>query len=158
MKFPEKVYTEDEVRLARSLVRAGYHHKLRVVGSKEFRLKVEEALKLVKKAGRYDFLRRYIRSIIEVDGFSQLREADASIWLNWYAVEDPIEAASFIIQKAWQMSVYLEGIKHYGHLGETAAISERIKFLRDLKAKSHDPKIKEECEKKLKTWEESVFL
>ena len=158
MDFPKRVYTQDEVRRARSLIERGYRHRLRVVGSPEFRSKVKEALKLIEKAGRYDFLRRNIRAIVEIDGLSQLREAEASIWMNRYAVEDPLEAAGFIIQKAWQMDAYLKGMIYYGHLGETAAVNARLNFLKELKAKSRDPKVREECERRLRLWEESRLL
>ncbi|RJS85758.1 hypothetical protein CW702_00730 [Candidatus Bathyarchaeota archaeon] len=158
MKFPSRVYTEEEVELARTLIRRGYRHRIRIIGSQDFRSKVRAALSLIKKAGKYDFLRSYIRSIVEINGLSQLREADASIWLNKYAVEDPYEAASFIMQKAWQMSIYLQGIRHYGHIGETAAIKERIRFLKELRDRCRDPKIRSECDKILSLWQESVFL
>jgi len=158
MAFPRRVYTQDEVRRAKSLIDGGYRHRLRIIGSPEFKSKVKDALSLIKEAGRYDFLRRNIRAIVEIEGLSQLREAEASIWMNRYAVEDPFEAAGFIIQKAWQMDAYLRGVLYYGHVGETAAVSVRISFLRELKAKSRDPKVREECERRLRLWEESKLL
>ncbi len=56
------------------------------------------------------------------------------------------------------MKEYLEGKLYYGHVGETKAINVRIKFLEALKNRSKDPKIKEECERRLRLWEESKFL
>ncbi|MDI6847018.1 MAG: hypothetical protein QMD23_02665 [Candidatus Bathyarchaeia archaeon] len=60
---------------------------------------MKQALKLVKTAGYYNFLRTYLRSIVEIDGLTQLREADAAIWANKYAMENPVDAASLFIQK-----------------------------------------------------------
>lgn len=158
MKFPERVYTTSEVELARSLIDKGYRHRLRIIGSEAFRSKVKEALKLIKKAGYYNFLRTYIKRILEIEGLSQLRESEASIWVNKYAVEDPYEAAGFIIQKAWQMKAYLEGLPYYGHVGEFEATKIRIKFFKDLKKRSKDLEVQKRCEKIIKFWEESVFL
>ena len=158
MEFPKRIYTEEEVTLAKTLIEMGHQHRLQIIGSKEFRRKVREALKMIKKAGYYNFLRTYIRAIREIDGLSQLREAEASIWANKYTMENPIEAAGFIIQKAWQMRDYIEGEPYYGHIGETRAVRIRIKFLERLKERSKDPKIREECEMRLKLWDESVFL
>ena len=158
MKFPERVYTHDEVRLARGLIDKGYRHRLRVVGSRVFKEKTREALRHVRTAGYYDFLRTYIRAIREIEGLSQLREAEASIWANVYAVGDPIDAACFFIQKAWQMKNYIEGKSYYGHVGETRAVDARLTFLETLGKKSRDPKVREECQRKMREWDESKFL
>jgi len=158
MKFPERVYTYDEVRLARVLIGKGHRHRLRVVGSQAFKEKTRKALKLIKTAGQYDFLRTYIRMIREIDGLSQLREAEAAIWANIYAVNDAIGAACFFVQKAWQMKDYIEGKTYYGHIGETRAFDKRLRFLETLSRKSRDPRVREETERKMREWDESRFL
>ena len=157
-KFPSRVYTYKEVRLAKFLIDNGYRHRLRVIGGKAFKDKVKGALKLIRTAGYYDLLRTYIKQILEIRGFSQLREAEASIWANAYTVENPLEAASFFIQKAWQMKRYLEGKLYFGHVGETEAIDMRIKFLETLRDKSRDQAVKDRCEELLKLWDESRLL
>ncbi|MEM1539026.1 MAG: hypothetical protein QXW82_01810 [Candidatus Bathyarchaeia archaeon] len=158
MTFPDKIYTADEVREARELLERGYRHRLRIKGSLDFRQKVKAALKLIKKAGYYDFLRTYIREIIEIDGLTQLRESEASIWANKYAVQNPVDSASFFIQKANQMKEYLEGLPYYGGEAEKRSVEKRIEFLETLKRKSGDKEVKEECERLLKSWSESIFL
>lgn len=158
MEFPEKIYTHEEIRLARSLIEGGYRHRLRIVGSKAFKEMVREALKLIRRAGYYDFVRANLRMIKEIDGFSQLREADATLWANTYVMRDPVNAASFIFQKAWQMSEYLMERRHYGHIGETLAINMRVRFLKRLRDRIRDPEVKAECERKLKLWDEGVLL
>ncbi|MCK4313195.1 hypothetical protein KAW04_00355, partial [Candidatus Bathyarchaeota archaeon] len=70
MEFPKRIYTVEEVERAAELVRRGYKHRLRVRGSLIFKQKVGQALKLVKTAGYYDFLRAYICSIVEIDGIT----------------------------------------------------------------------------------------
>jgi len=156
--FPERVYTDDEVRLAKSLIDRGYRHRLRILGSPVFKAKTREALRLVKTAGYSDFLRTYIRRVREVEGLSQLREAESSIWANIYTVEDAVDAAGFFVQKAYQMKTYIEGKIYYGHQGETKAVDSRLMFLKTLGEQSKVPKIKEICEKRLKTWDESKFF
>lgn len=158
MEFPKRVYTHDEVRSARVLIDRGYRHRLRIVGSQAFRQKVREALKLIKTAGHYDFLRTYIRAIREIDGLSQLREAEASVWANAYTVEKPIGAACLFVQKAWQMKRYIEGKVYYGHAGEAEAVDARLRFLEELGKKSKDPKVSEECRRRIQAWDESKFL
>jgi hypothetical protein len=157
-KFPERIYTYDEVRSARVLISKGYQHRLRIKGSRTFREKTQKALKLVKTAGYYDFLRTYIRMIREIEGLSQLREAEAALWVNIYAVEDAVDAACFFVQKAWQMKNYIEGKTYYGHLGETVAVDASLRFLETLMRRSKDPKIRERCQRKMKIWDESKFL
>jgi hypothetical protein len=156
MEFPERVYTVEEVKKARALLTEGYKHRLRVVGSQDFKLKVKEALKLIKAAKYYDFLRTYIRQIREIGGLSQLREAEVAIWANEYAVSDPIEAASFIIQKAQQMKDFIEGRLYYDK-GEMAAVEKRIEFLETLRDISSDQALKKKCEENLKRWTELMF-
>ncbi|HVP93251.1 MAG TPA: hypothetical protein VMS94_05875, partial [Acidobacteriota bacterium] len=127
-------------------------------GSSNFGQKVKESLRLVKIAGYYEFLRTYIRYIIEIDGLTQLREADAAIWANRYAVENPVDAASVFIQKTNHMKEYLESKLYYGGEAEARSVKKRIEFLKELKEKSKERKIKEECERLLKSWSDSVFL
>ncbi len=158
MEFPKRIYTTDEVRKAGELVKEGYKHRLRVKGSPNFKKKMQQALRLVKTAGCYSFLRTYIRSIVEIDGLTQLREADATIWANRYAVENPVDAASLFIQKANHMREYLEGRLYFGGAAETRSVQKRVEFLEVLKKKSRKKEVKEECTRLLKSWSESVFL
>jgi len=135
-----------------------FKHRLIVVGSPEFKQKVREALRLVKTAGYYGFLKTYIRGIIEIDGFTQLRESEAVIWANKYAVANPVDAASMFIQKANHMKDYLEGRIHYGGEAERRSVEKRIEFLRALKSKTRKREVKDECERLLASWSESVYL
>ena len=158
MEFPKRIYTGEEVKKAKELVDKGYKHRLRVKGSSIFKQKVNQALKLVKTASYYEFLRTYIRSIIEIDGLTQLREAEAAIWANKYAVANPVDAASLFVQKANHMKEYLEGKLYYGGAAEKRSVEKRIEFLKTLKKKSREKEVKEECERLLSSWSESVFL
>ena len=155
MDFPQKVYTADEVKRAKELVDKGYKHQITVKGKPKFKRKVEQALELVKIAGYYDFLRTYLRSIVEVDGLTQLRETDAKIWANEYAVENPVDAASLFIQKANSMKEYLEGKLYYGGTAEKRSVKKRIDFLKALKTKSNKKEVVAECERLLQFWNES---
>jgi len=156
MRFPERVYTIKEVKRAKGLIEKGYKHRLKVVGSPEFRNKTKEALKLIRTAKHYDFLRTYIRQIREIHGLSQLREAEAAIWANKYTVADPVEAAGFIIQKAQQMKDFIEG-KLYYDKGEIRAVEKRIEFLETLRDRSKNQAVKKKCEENLKRWAELTF-
>ena len=156
MEFPERVYTEKEVKTARELVNKGYKHNLTVEGSPNFKQKVKETLELVKTAGYYELLRTYIRKIIEIDGLTQLRETEASIWANKFAVENPVDAASLLIQKANHMKEYLEGELYYGGTAEKRSVEKRIKFLEVLKEKSQNENVKKECARLLQMWEDSA--
>jgi len=156
MGFPERVYTVEEVKRAIVLIAKGYKHRLRVVGSQDFKHKVKEALKLIKAAKYYNFLRTYIRQIREIDGLSQLREAEVAIWANRHAVADPVEAAGFIIQKAQQMKDFLEGNLYYDK-GELRAVKKRIEFLETLRDTSKKQAVKKKCEETLKRWAELMF-
>lgn len=158
MGFPKRVFTQKEVEKARGLIEEGYRHKIKVVGNPRFREKVEEALKLIKTAEHHNFLQKYIRSITEIEGLSQLREADAAIWANMHTVAEPIEAAGFFMQKAQQMKDYLEGRPYFRGPEEATAIRKRIEFLEALRNKSKDETIIKKCEEALKRWEESKFL
>jgi hypothetical protein len=155
MKFPERVYTQKEVKTARELVNKGYKHSLTVEGSPNFEQQVNQALELAKTAGYYDFLRTYIRKIMEIDGITQLRETEAVIWANIFAVENPVDAASFLVQKAYQMKKYLEGEVYYGGTAEKRSVEKRIQFLEVLKSKSQDESVKEECARLLQMWADS---
>lgn len=156
--FPERVYTVNEVEKARKLVESGYKHELVVKGNPQFTKEVEEVLKHIKTAEFYDFLRTYIRQIVEIDGFSQLREAEAAIWVNMQLLENPIEAAGFFIQKAAQMKEFLEGKLYYGGAAEARSVEKRIEFLKTLRIKSKNRAVKNECDKILKSWADSTFL
>lgn len=155
MKFPERVYTAKEVKTARELINKGYKHSLTVEGSSNFKEKVRQGLELIRTAGYYEFLRIYIRQIIEIDGLTQLREAEAAIWANKFAVENPVDAASLFVQKANHMKEYLEGKLYYGGIAEKRSVEKRIEFLEILKKKSQDKSVKEECERLLQMWEDS---
>ena len=158
LRFPKRVYTENEVEEARRLVQSGYKHRLMLKGTLSFKEKVRAALEHVKTAGFYGFLRRYIRQIVEIDGFSQLREADVALWVNLHLLEDPIDAAGFFIQKASQMQEFLEGQLYYGGKAEARSVEKRVGFLKTLKHSSKDARVKTECERLLKQWAESKFL
>jgi len=157
MEFPERVFTEEEVKRARELIEKGYKHRLKVTGSPGFKRKVGKTLKLIKDAGYYDFLRTYIRQIEEIEGFSQLHEADAAIWANMPMLDDSVDAASYIVQKAQQMKDYIEGKLYYG-TGEMTAIEKRLEFLEKLKKQSNSEDIKKKCDNLLKRWSESKMM
>jgi hypothetical protein len=156
LNFPQRVYTEKEVKIARELVNKGYTHSLTVEGSPNFERKVNEALDLLKIAGYYEFLRTYIRKIMEIDGLTQLRETEVEIWANKFAVESSVDAASLFIQKANQMKEYLEGKLYYGGIAEQRSVEERMKFLEVLKEKSQDESVKKECTRILQMWKDSA--
>ncbi len=156
--FPERVYTQDEVERAKELIRNGYKHGLEIRGSRGFSNKVREALKLVKTAGYYELLRTYIRRIEEIDGLTQLRQADALIWTNKYAMENSVDAASFLVQKAIIMKTYLEGELYYGGKAEKWFDQKRIEFLQTLRAKSKDQEVVNECDRLLKMWNDSSLV
>ncbi|MGB9842458.1 MAG: hypothetical protein ACPLKZ_07050 [Candidatus Bathyarchaeales archaeon] len=155
MKFPKRVYTKKEVKAAIDLISSGYKHELIVEGSPEFKEKTCQALELIKTAGFYDFLRTYIREILEIDGLTQLRETEVAIWANKFAVENPVDAASLFIQKASQMKEYLEGELYYGGTAEKRSVEKRMEFLEILKQKTNDESVKAECERLLQMWKDS---
>jgi hypothetical protein len=157
MNFPEKVYTIKEVKSAKALVDKGYKHNLVIEGSTEFKQKVSQALELIKTAGYFDFLRTYLRKIMEIDGISQLRETEVAIWAGKFAVENPVDAASLFIQKAYHMKEYLEGELYYGGNAEKRSVTKRVEFLESLKDKTSDKVVKEECERLLEMWKDSSF-
>ena len=158
MNFPKRVYTAREVKKAKELVDKGYKHLLTVEGDTNFKEKVNEILELIKTAEHYEFLRTYIRSIIEIDGLTQLREADAAIWANEYTVENPVDAASVLVQKASHMKEYLEGKLYYGGEAEKRSVEKRKRFLETLKKKTQEKDVEEECDRLLKLWNESSLV
>lgn len=155
MSFPDRVYTAEEVKNAKSLIDQGHKHNLIVEGTPEFRKQVHQALELIKTAGYHDFLQSYIRKIMEIDGITQLRETEVVIWANKFAVENPVDAASLFIQKAYHMKEYLDGELYYGGNAEKRSVAKRIEFLKTLKDKTEDKDIKEECERLLEMWKDS---
>lgn len=136
-------------------------YRLKIEGSPDFREMVQQALRLVKAAGYYDFLKTYIRCIKEIDGFTQLRVSEATIWANKYAVENPVDAASRFIQEAYYMQMQIEGKHmepyHEGML-ELKSFEKRIEFLKKLREKSRKPEVKSICDKLLKMWDESLLI
>jgi hypothetical protein len=158
LEFPKRIYTVEEVKKAKELIDKGYKHHLRVKGSPNFKQKVRQSLTLVKIAGYYEFLRTYIRSVEEIDGLTQLREANAAIWANKYAVESSVDAASVFVQKANHMKEYIEGKLYYGGEAEKRSVTKRIEFLKVLKEKTREDKVKKECVRLLKFWDESSLV
>ncbi len=157
MEFPRRIYTVTEFMQARRCVEAGYKHRLRVVGSRGFKEKVERIKSLLRTTDYYDFLRTYIRCIKEIDGIGQLRETEATIWLNTYLVANPVEGARFLVQKTQQMKDYLEGRQYYD-TGEMAAVETSIDFLRELDGKRLSDDLKQLCHASLKQWTEDRVL
>ncbi|XHH08254.1 MAG: hypothetical protein ACFCUE_11870 [Candidatus Bathyarchaeia archaeon] len=155
MSFPQNLYTTKEICAAKELISKGYKHDITIDGSADFKTKVNQALDYLKTAGYYDFLRTYIKDITEIDGITQLRETEVAIWANQYAVENPVDAASLIIQKAFSMKEYLEGELYYGGNAEKRSVVKRVEFLQTLKEKTVDPKVKQECQRLLDLWAES---
>jgi hypothetical protein len=155
MDFPERVYTAEEVKNAKTLVDQGYKHNLSIEGTKDFVSKVNNALEQIKTAGFFDFLKRYIRKIVEIDGITQLRETEVTIWANKFAVENSVDAASLFVQKAYHMKEYLEGKLYYGGTAEKRSVTKRIEFLQVLKEKTESQSVKEECDRLLEMWKDS---
>jgi hypothetical protein len=154
-EFPERVYTAEEVKTAKELVDQGYKHNLSVEGSEQFKEKTNQVLELIKAGGYFGFFQSYIRKIMEIDGLSQLRETEAAIWANKFAVENTVDAASLFVQKAYSMKEYLEGELYYGGSAEKRSVAKRVEFLNALSEKSDDKSVKEECERLLQMWKES---
>jgi len=92
---------------------------------------------------------------MEIDGLTQLRETEAAIWANKFAVENIVDAASLFVQKAYSMKEYLEGELYYGGSAEKRSVAKRIEFLNMLSEKSDDKNVKKECERLLQMWKES---
>ncbi len=156
MSFPERVYTVEELQQARELIEKGYKHSVTIEGTPDFKQKAEEVLNLIKTAGYYDFLRTYIKKIVEIEGLTQLRESEVAIWASKYTITDPVDAASLFIQKTQQMKDYIDG-KLYYEMAELRAIKKRIEFLKTLKEKSNSHAVKKSCEELLKRWAETTF-
>jgi hypothetical protein len=157
-EFPERVYTVDEVKTARKLVEAGYKHTLTITGSASFQKQAHKALEYIKTAGFHDFLRTYIRQIVEINGVSQLRESEAAIWANTQLLENLVQAAGFFVQKAYQMQEFLAGKQYYGGAAEARSVEKRIAFLKALKKNTSNPDVRKECSAILKQWKESTFV
>ena len=155
MSFPERVYTAEEVKTAKELVDRGYKHKLTIKGSADFKEKINQVLELIKTAGYFDFLRTYVRRIMEIDGITQLRETEVAIWANKFAVENSVDAASLFVQKAYSMKEYLQGELYYGGNAEKRSVAKRMEFLNVLRDKSGNKNVKEECDRLLQMWKES---
>jgi hypothetical protein len=75
-----------------------------------------------------------------------------------YAVENPVDAASLLVQKANHMKEYLEGKLYYGGAAEKRSDEKRIESLKVLKAKSQEEQVREECEKILTLWREGYLV
>ena len=158
MSFPKRVYTEKEVRQAKALIDKGYKHRLKITGTTDFRERVKQALAFLKTAGYYDFFRTYIAKIMEIDGLTQLRQSEAALWLNKYAVKNTVDAASLFVQKASFMKEYLEGTLYYGGQAEKRSGEKRMKFLEELKLKSKEKSVAKECERLIQMWKESSLV
>lgn len=158
MKFPDRVYTDEEVKQAKAFVDQGYKHDVQIEGSANFKANVKKALELLKVAGFCEFFRTYIRSIKEIDGLTQLRQAEAAIWANAYAVENSVDAASLFVQKANHMREYVEGKMYYGGEAERRSFEKRREFLEVLMRKSHEKEVTEECKRILKMWKEGSLV
>jgi hypothetical protein len=156
LTFPERIYTQEEVRKAKELIDKGYKHPvITIKGSPAFQQKVKQALEHVKTADYYEFLRTYIRQIEEIDGLTQLYNSGATLWANKYAVENPVDAASVFIQKAVTMKEYLELKQYYGGEAEKRSFAKRMEFLEKLRNRSQDKEVKAECGSFLELWRES---
>jgi len=158
LSFPKRVYTEKEVRQAKALIDKGYKHRLKITGTTDFRERVKQALAFLKTAGYYDFFRTYIARIMEIDGLTQLRQSEAALWLNKYAVKNTVDAASLFVQKASFMKEYLEGTLYYGGQAEKRSGEKRMKFLEELKLKSKEKSVAKECERLIQMWKESSLV
>ncbi|MCJ7609251.1 hypothetical protein MUP00_06235 [Candidatus Bathyarchaeota archaeon] len=149
--FPPRIYTLEEVTQARKAIADGYQHILTLSGDSEFRELVSKILEFIDLAGYTTFLRSYIREIRQIQGVSQLRETEASIWLNQILANDTIETARFIVQKTLQMQAYIEGRPWY-ILGELPAVRGSVEFLKKLREHLVNPETRARCEKTLDEW------
>jgi len=151
MNFPERIYTLDEFKEARAAIAEGHKHKLTITGDVSFKEHFDKLLGLIRSAGYEELLRTFIREIRQIEGISQLRETEATIWLNNLIAEDPIEGARFVVQKVLQMQAYIEGRSWY-ILGELPAIRGSVEFLRKLRERLKDPELKARCDRVIKEW------
>lgn len=145
----------EEHKKAREMLKSGHKHTLKINGAPAFEQKVKQIIELLKTAGYFDFFSSYIREITEIDGLTQLRETEVAIWANKFAVENPVDAASLFVQKAFVMKEYLEGELYYGGAAEKRSIEKRLEYLRTLKEKTKDESVRTECERLLEMWRES---
>jgi hypothetical protein len=157
-RFPKRIYTEDEVKQAKTQIDNGYRHRLKIKGSSDFKRKAKQAIDHIKTAGYYDFFRTYVKEVEEIDGLTQLRQSEASIWANKYTVKNPVDAASIFVQKANRMKEYLEGKLYYGGQAEKRSDQKRIEFLEALERKSRETEVTAECERLIKLWKESSLV
>jgi len=157
MEFPRRIYTVKEFMKARECVEAGHKHRLTVEGSNAFKAKVQRIKSLLRLTDYYDDLRTYIRSIKEVEGMGQLRETEATIWLNTYLVENPVEGARFVVQKTEQMKDYLAGREYY-EKGERRAVKKSIAFLEALGQRRLSEDVKQQCAEALRQWTDGSVL
>jgi hypothetical protein len=157
LEFPRRIYTVKEVMKARECVNNGYKHRLTVIGSNDFKEKIKRIKSLLRITDYFDFFRTYIRTIQEIDGISQLRETEATIWLNDVLARKPCDGARFVIQKAYQMQDYLAG-KQFYEKGEMAAIEKSLEFLRLLQEKRITDDLKQQCKLILDQWTDDQVL
>ena len=157
--FPERLLTEEEIKRARELIDAGYRHEVEVRGSEGFVRAIKRALELIRTAGEgyWDLLRAYIRAIVEVEGFSQLRPEEATVWVSTGTAKNPVLTASLLVQKALQMKRYLEGKPFYGHLCEIETTRAKYDFIRELREKCDDEEVRRLCDEALNELEASLY-
>ncbi|HDI01959.1 MAG TPA: hypothetical protein ENF78_05990 [Candidatus Bathyarchaeota archaeon] len=155
--FPKRLMTKEEIDRALELIRAGYRHQVEIKGSEDFVKAVREALRLVDLAGYGDEVRAYIRAVVEVEGFSQLRPEEATLWVSSGAIGNTVLLASLIVQKALQMKFYLEGKPFYGHICELKTTQAKYEFIRKLREKCEDEDIKKVCDEILSELEASIY-
>ena len=144
--------------MAKTLIDNGYRHRVKIKGSSDFKQKAKHAIDHIRTAGYYDFFRTYVKEVEEIDGLTQLRQSEASIWANKYTVRNPVDAASILVQKANQMKEYLEGKLYYGGQAEKRFDQKRIEFLEALGKKSRETNVTAECERLIKLWKESSLV
>jgi hypothetical protein len=53
------------------------------------------------------------------------------------------------------MKQYLDGELYYGGTSEKKTVEKRIEFLKELKSKTNDKEVKDECDRLLEMWAES---
>ena len=157
MDFPRRIYTIEEFMKARECLKKGHKHRLKVVGSINFKNNVKKIQSLLRITNYYNFIRTYIRKIMEIEGISQLRETEATVWLNNYLIDNPVEGARFVVQKAQQMKDYLEGNQYY-EKGEKTSIEKSIEFLRELERRRISDSLKEKCKELIIQWTEEKVL
>lgn len=151
MDFPERIYTLDELKKAREAIAYGHRHKMLITGDPSFQELISVVLSLIELAGYEDLLAIYIREIRQMDGISQLRETEATIWINKLTAKEPIEGARFVVQKMFQMKSYVEGRVWY-ILGEAFAVRDSVEFLRKLRERSKETELKKRCDLVIDEW------